>query len=172
MRLICLHIFHMTRFSLVFTFIVYALSAPIQASASSCSYSRAFYFYLYLYLYLYLRPCLCPRLRSRPCSYPCHACARICTCISGKAQARMCTQECVLSRVIVDIAFEGFRKVCRKSRSIVHLDIDIVPISARPRGVVIVVPRSLKMCGKRALARRCNQEISAVPISTPFIIVT
>ena len=92
MRSICLHIFHMARFSLVFVFIVYASSAPIPTSVPSCSLPLPLPLPLpSLYFRLCLRPCLCPRLCPRPCSYPRPACARVCTCVSKK-----CKPRCVL----------------------------------------------------------------------------
>ena len=62
---------------------------------------------------------------------------------------------------VVYIRYEQLGKISRADRPIVHLKIDIMPISARPRSVSKRVPYSLQMRGEER-TRGANHKISAV----------
>ena len=62
---------------------------------------------------------------------------------------------------IFHIRKEHLAKIRIEGRPIIHLHVDIMPISRRPRGAFVSVPRSLQICGVCSRTGGSNQQISA-----------
>ena len=60
------------------------------------------------------------------------------------------------------IGIKSFTKIRDKSRPVIHLDIDVMPESAPPRGFIMSRPYSLQGSGQTAFSRRRNQKVTAV----------
>ena len=67
-----------------------------------------------------------------------------------------------ISIVVLNVCLKGLGNVGGEGGPIVHLHVDVVPISARPGGVVVSVPGALKVRGERTRAGGCDEEISSV----------
>ena len=67
-----------------------------------------------------------------------------------------------ISRIELHVGFKRLGNIGHECGPIVHLNVYVVPDTASPRSVVVSVPDSLQVCGKRTRAGGSDQEVSSV----------